>query len=223
MFWRMPACVYVCGCVFLRGTHINENTNWKEEGCQPRWICKCSTQCLHPSSESHSPWGSRGSYERWLTVKEALSLFMWIKAKFSVPLKSKPCCFSSSLTSFFLHRCISPIYLFNLNSRGFHLFLCAQMFQPALNSIVRHISYTEPMRRVRANHSAWHVMQLQWTNETVITKIMRNMQYRPVTLGLVICEHDSPCAVSSLIYYGFWCFSVLATLWNTHLKCFCVL
>lgn len=145
-------------------------------------------------SESHSPWGSRGLYERWLTVKEALSLFMWIKAKFSVPLKLKPCCFSSSLTSFFLHHCISPMYLFNLNSRGFHLFLCAQMFQPALNSIVRHISYTKPMRRVRANHSAWHVMQLQWTNETVITKIMRNMQYRPVTLGLVICEHDSPCA-----------------------------
>lgn len=58
-------------------------------------------------SESHSPWGSRGLYERCRTVGEVLFLCRWMEAKFFASLVSKLWCSSFSLTSFFPLRCIA--------------------------------------------------------------------------------------------------------------------
>lgn len=217
-FDARPRCSVVCACacecvhVILRGMYINENANWKKRAAS------CVTATLNIVGflnvyllplfffESHSPWGSRGlciyTYIRWLTVKGVL-LCLCEQSK----LLYFPHGVSHFLWPPFFHPIVPPAlpnYLFNLKKRQGFFFLPLRLstdVSAALCSIVRLISYTLPMRQVGANHSALHVMQLLWTNETVITKIMRNMQYHPVTLGLVICEHESLCAATPLEFF----------------------
>ena len=69
---------------FTRWVYVNRNKAGKGEGCQLLTLNITGFVSIAPPllSESHSPRGSKGLYERWLPAKEVLSLFMWIKANF---------------------------------------------------------------------------------------------------------------------------------------------
>lgn len=159
----LVVCACVCGRVFLRGMYINSNTNWKEEPCQPYqsetehcWICKCSIQYLFPP--------------RWKSLTFGIKRLIWkvtyrkINALSVYVDKTKVLCFPRVkapvfllLSDLFLYGPLSPAlqtYLFNSKLQTVLPVLMSSDVSTALCSIVRVISYTQPVRRVGANHSA---------------------------------------------------------------------